>query len=417
MSGLLLAAAILSALPAGAFPTAGRLNVDVEGVAPAVEDRAPRASLEVAALLEAVLEAVRQQTSPADYEARAEEFREALAGRTTQFLLTYRITGSPFLRPATPDPGEDLEGRPADPEIEAEPALEWPEFEESGAEEWVLPLNATIDTRRLREYLTGRGLLVAWDARPSVVLDVRGSAGLDPGEAAGPLAELRRYLVRALERGEVVVVEPGVRGTPLSGEEDALDLARALGADIGLEVGVRWWPTGTGTSGGVAEVSVRARRASDAADLALSRFQGAGYHELAPEALQRALEAVRDQVAENVLLQLSRNWSELARSSGPVDAVLLDVSSLVHVDAVRSAIEFGLDAEEAVLSELGPRRARLRVTAQLSAGALQDRLTAMAFDGFRLQPVEVSPDQIVMRVRAEPSAAEAAPGEPLDALD
>jgi hypothetical protein len=41
----------------------------------------------------------------------------------------------------------------------------------------------------------------------------------------------------------------------------------------------------------------------------------------------------------------------------------------------------------------------------LSAGALQDRLAAVAFEGFRLEPVRVRRDRVELRVaRREPAS-------------
>jgi hypothetical protein len=293
-------------------------------------------------------------------------------------VLTYRITGSLQRRPSAENPA---------------------------VEELVLPLNATVDARRVREFLAGSGLLepVAQE-RPSLALRVQPAAGLDPRRAAGPLAALRQQLIQAFEARELVVIEPALRATPLTGDESALDLARALGADVGLEVAVDWRPGGSGgVRGGIAEVSIQVRRASDGAALALARFEGAGYHPAPEEALLRALEAVRPQLVDNVALQLSQNWDELTRTAGPVEVQLLDVTSLLQVDAVRTALEGPLAAQSVELSELRPGGALLRVSARLSPGALQDRLAASTFEGFQLEAVAVDSERVSLRVRPAPS--------------
>ena len=143
---------------------------------------------------------------------------------------------------------------------------------------------------------------------------------------------------------------------------------------------------------------------------ALARFEGAGYHADEDEALMRALEAVREQVAENIVFQLSRNWDELARADGPIEVVLLDVTSLIQVRAVRSALEASLGAKETALLELRPGSAWLRVVARLSPGALQERLTSVVFDGFQLETVEVEPERLSLRIRPEEIVLEAPAG-------
>ncbi len=57
-----------------------------------------------------------------------------------------------------------------------------------------------------------------------------------------------------------------------------------------------------------------------------------------------------------------------------------------------------LGAREAHVVALGPRSAELVVEGPLSAGALQDRLAAVPFEGFRLEPVRVRRDRVELRV-------------------
>ena len=68
-----------------------------------------------------------------------------------------------------------------------------------------------------------------------------------------------------------------------------------------------------------------------------------------------------------------------------------------------------LGAQRADLVEIGPGSAELRVRASLSPGALQDRLSAVRYDGFSLEPVEVRRGEVSLRVlgaRPPPGSAD-----------
>lgn len=354
---------------------AGPVTVSVEGVVLAegqgsVRDRALNEAI-VAAALEASLRFL--PVSRFEVPEELERLREALRGTASRFVLTYRVDGPVFTRPRIDEP-EVLET--------------------------VLPLTATLDGGRLREYLREQGWLEAPADRPSIALRVAPESGLEPDLAAGPLGGFEQFLLRSLEASGFVVMEP--RMSPYGLEEgSALALARSLGADLALEVGVSWRDrvAQARVVGGVADVEVRALRADDGVEIARSRFEAPAYHDDREEALVRALQALGDQVAQNLELQLERNWQTLARGQGPVELRLLELQSLLQANAVRDALTATLDAERVELLALGPGSAELRVAIALSPGALQDRLTAVAFEGFRLEPLRTTRDRVELRVQ------------------
>ena len=121
------------------------------------------------------------------------------------------------------------------------------------------------------------------------------------------------------------------------------------------------------------------------------------------------VEALEDQLARNLLMQLDRNWRALSPDDAPVYLRLSNVSSYRQIEAVRRLMSDVLGADRAQVLSLGPRSAELVFQGPLSAGALQERLAAVPFDGFRLEPVEVRRDRVELRVaRIGPAAAAAA---------
>ena len=205
------------------------------------------------------------------------------------------------------------------------------------------------------------------------------------------------------------VVDPALRAPGSIYMESGFELARSLGADVAIEVGIRWRERATlRLGGGRAEVRVRARRTDDGSEVALARFAAPAYHVDPDEAFARALEAVQAQVAENLALQLNRNWRALtAQDPGPVELRLLNATSLGQVDAVQETLRNVLGAEEASLVTLAPWVAEILVKGPLSPGALLERLVGVDFDGFRLRPVEISRQGVEVRVEPliDPEAA------------
>jgi len=161
----------------------------------------------------------------------------------------------------------------------------------------------------------------------------------------------------------------------------------------------------------VAEVRARALRADDGSELAIARFEAAGYDVERDEAITRALGALEPQLASNLGLQLERNWQAQTPGERPVELELEAVSSLVQVDAVRRAILGTLAAKTVEVRTLEAGSATLRVVSSLSAGGLQERLASLHFDGFALSPVEAGAGRARLRVEISARAPEElAPG-------
>jgi hypothetical protein len=342
-----------------------------------------------AALVEAVLAVARTQLARPLDEEEEEALREALGPGAATAVVTYRI-----------EPGSG-------PRLRAGDVLQ---------QEYALALTATVDSDQVRTQLAEIGWLAPRSERPSVVLlaHLRGRDDPDAPFSPALLQSFQGLLEQRLAREGFVVVEPALRASPASQSEGALGLARAVGADVAVDVGVRWTAhaAGSASPGGTVQVRLRAFRTEDGSKLAASRFDAPAYHARPEEAQVRALEAVESQVAENLVLQLQQNWTELSRDAGPVLLVLHEVSGLVQVAGVRDALLGSLSAREVALLRLGPRSAALEVRVEFSPGALQDRLSALAFEGFRLEPRSVSPDQVEMRVVASPLEPEPAGSAP-----
>jgi hypothetical protein len=331
-----------------------------------------------AAMLEAVLEVARLYVPSGENAPDEQHLRELLKGRAPGYVLTYRIHGSPKRRRSAEFPGRD---------------------------ELVLGLTATVDAGQVRQALEELGVMAGSGDRPSVVLRVRGAAptATSPVGLYNGFAE---YLARALVDEGYVIVDPALH--PGGGlDRGALELAQTIGADVSIDVAVSWLQREVSDQlvGGTAEVRLRAQRARDGSDLARARFQAPAYHQDADEALLRSLEALRGQVADNLLQQLDRNWTALARDDGPVRLQLVGVTAFRQVESVRSTLTRVLGAKRADLLEVGPGSAELGVSGPLTAGALQDRLTAVQYEGFALEPLEVRASQVRLRVRATPAAS------------
>ncbi len=377
-------ALVLAPSPAEALEP---VTVDVQGTVELSDKNAGNArELALhAALVEAAFEVARRFVPPAVMEFEQERIRETLAAGAAGFILTYRVDGPVGTRPAADDPEK---------------------------KEFVLGLSATLDAARVRERLQKLGVLRERRERASLVLRVSLNAS-GPGRVPALPSAFAHYLTRRLEAAGLVVVDPALRAAGSLGAGDAFELARSLGTDLAIEVGIRWQehPATSLVAGGRAAVRVLALRTDDGSEVALARFAAPAYHDDPDEAFARALEALQAQVADNLTLQLERNWQALAKERGPVELRLLNATSLVQVDAVQETLRSALGADEATLVTLGPWVAEILVTGPLSPGALQDRLVGAAFDGFRLQPVEVSRQLVEVRVEtlAEPAARPAPP--------
>ncbi|HXZ86836.1 MAG TPA: hypothetical protein VEI82_15240 [Myxococcota bacterium] len=390
MSRRLIAALAAACLAA---PLAARalepVSVSVQGVVSAAEvgDVPPRDAAYRAGLVAAVLEAARGILGPDKYAASADALREKVKPEAQRFVLTYRIDGPLEKRHSALDPA---------------------------VEEYALAITARIDTTQLRALLVKEGFLHEAGDRPSLALRVRPVGALEGSPPTAPLAHLEEALRKELTAKEFVLVDPALRPGTGGESASALELARAVGADVALELEVDWRPAAPGASsvpGGVAEVRARAQRTDDGSDLAVARFEAAGYQADRDAAIARALEAVEPQVGENLALQLERNWQAIAATDRPVELGLDSVSSLEQVMAVRRVLLQQLGARSAELRELRPHGATLQIVSPLGPGALQEKLASVRFDGFALSPEEAGAGRARLRVETHPAAPETlAPG-------
>jgi hypothetical protein len=366
--GIGLAAAVQAARPT---------TVQVEATVPIdqASSRTARNRAFQTALVEAVLEVAREQLDRPLVGDEEERLREVLAPAASAAVLTYRIESGSGPRPVRGG------GR-------------------GGGEEYALGLVATIDAEHVASILRQVGWIETKSERPSVVFVTRADPDDRPPAVAGLLASFESRLEDRLRQEGFVVIEPALRARDTASPDDALAMARSLGAEVAIDMLVSWRShrVGSAAGGGSIQVRLRALRTQDGTELASSRFGAPGYHTRVEEAQALALESVEPQVADNLALQLGRNWRRLARDGGPLELVLVDVRGLAQVDEVREALTGSLGAREAELWRLGPRSASLRVRGDLSPGALQDRLAGMAFEGFRLEPRSVGVEQLELLV-------------------
>ena len=82
----------------------------------------------------------------------------------------------------------------------------------------------------------------------------------------------------------------------------------------------------------------------------------------------------------------------------PLVVHLSNVSALAQVEHVRDRLRAVLDADGVELAALGPRSAELVVRAAVSPGALQEQLTGSVFEGFRLEPVDLTRERLDLRI-------------------
>jgi hypothetical protein len=345
------------------------VEVSVEGVA-AIDEQKPGAARPAAlraALAEAVVEVARR-VLPRDPPPDADRLRELVGSRAEEAVIAYKVLPEGGPRRSTLDPAQ---------------------------REWAVRIAATVDAARVRERLRAEGLLRAPAARPSLVLLARGEG--EPATGAAALASLEDRLKRRLAEAKFVVVEPALRPGSVAGP---LETARALGADLSLDVRARWQPRDAEARvpGGVLEVEILALRVRDGMEVALARFEAAAWHADLAEAQARAVEALTPQAGENLILQLDRNWQELAADEPGVSIVLSGIPSLAAVESVVAALRSRVGAGQVELRALRPHLAELRVQGPLAAGALQERLVALPFEGFRLEPGALTREQVEVRV-------------------
>lgn len=350
------------------------ITVSVEGAIaldPETEGRARELALE-AALVEATLQAARSFLPEDVVRYEEERMREALGPVAASAILTYRLDAEIGRRRSRAAPG---------------------------GEEYAVRLTATVDTEQVRARLQEAGIGAQPASKPSVlVLARRQQAGGHTSQVA--LTLLEDHMKRRLEEAGFPLVEPALR-TPSGGEQGLpAEIGRALGADVALDLAAGWTEKGIGDRviGGVADVRVRALRVADRAQLGSSRFDVPAYHDDPMEAQMRAMESVGIQIAQNVILQLEQNWEALNEDERPLVIHLSNVSALAQVEHVRDRLRAVLDSGDVEIAALSPRSAELVVRADVSPGALQEQLAASAFDGFRLEPVDLTRERLDLRI-------------------
>lgn len=358
------------ALSPGAAPAVEPVQVRVAGsIEVTGENRySARAQAFDQALLEAVLAVAREMLPQATFELEEQRLRVDLVPVAARSVLNYR-----------PESAMEIQNDPGPPERTL----------------FVVPIVATVDAAQVRERLSELGYLGGGARRPSVALVVR---AVESPEL--PLDAFEQTLRRSLSAQGYTLVRPALRPGRGRVPPTAPELARALGADVAVDVEVLWRARrmGAGVVGGDARVQVRAERASDGSELARLTFETPAYHRDAAEATARALEALEEQVVRNLLLQLDRNWQVLDQPQGPLRLILVNVREFAEVDAVREALTELIGADGAKLRLLGPLRAEFELSSTLSPGSLQDRLVRTGFPGFELERVRVTSDLVELGV-------------------
>ncbi len=349
----------------------GRVEASSEELAGA-RDRAVEA-----AIVEAVVGVARELVGRPLLEPDVELLREALAPRAPALILTYRI-----------EPGGALRPVPGEPEL----------FQ------YVVRVTAAVDAAQLRRELDRVAFLGGGGGQPSVLVLVRGGSGGRRGRPDVRLEPLERSIRQDLRRHEFVVLDPGVLPGPDPEERSALELARTAGADVAVDVDVTLRRTGIGRRivGVVAEVTARAIRVQDGFELARVQLDTPAYHTDPDEATMRALDAVQEPLAQNLRVQLERNWGVLASERGPLSLIVRGVTGFSQVIAVWNLLSSGREVEGVELRALAPGRAEFSLREAPSSGVLQARLARAELPGFRLEPLAIAADRLELAVRALP---------------
>ena len=269
---------------------------------------------------------------------------------------------------------------------------------------YVVSVTATVDARQLRTELQLIGYLRRGPARPSVVIAVRIDSFGEERASDVRLEPLENTLRNELESHGFIVMEPGVLPGTDPRSRTASELARAVGADVAVDVGVRLRRTRVQTHlvGIVAEVSAYAVRVRDGFELAEIRLDTPAYHLNPDEATMRAVDAVREPISRNLRVQLEQNWVALMPEDHPILLVLHGVTRFAQVSAVYGLLEGGAGIEGVELRTVGPGQAEFAISAAPSPGVLQSRLLRAKLPGFRLAPLSVAADRIEVAIREVP---------------
>ncbi len=330
-----------------------------------------------AALLEAAIEIAQTLLRVPVAEEELELLYAELAPVAGGVILTYRI-----------EPGGELRAVPDSPDELA----------------YVVSVTATVDARQLRTELQLIGYLSTGPAQPSVVIAVRIDSFGDERASDVRLEPLEKALRKELESHGFIVMEPGLLPGADPRSRTASELARAVGADVAVDVGVRLRRTYVQRHvvGIVAEVSAYAVRVRDGFELAEVRLDTPAYHLNPDEATMRAVDAVREPISRNLRIQLEQNWSALLPEDRPTLLVLHGVTRFAQVSAVYSLLEEGGGIDGVELRTLGPGQAEFALLAAPSPGVLQSRLMRAKLPGFRLAPLSIAADRIEVVIREVP---------------
>ena len=314
---------------------------------------------------------------PERFAREAERLRDdSSSRRRRRFVLTYRVDGR----------ARAARTSPLDPEIQ----------------EWVLPVTAR-DRHGAAPRVPGARGLPPRRGRAAVAGDPRAlrSASSRRRRRSGALSHLG---AGAPHEARGAAVRAGRVGAP-AGRGERADAARSSSrAGVGRRRR-RSSSTWTGgrtrrppaSPGGVAEVRARALRSDDGSELAIARFEAAGYDADRDEAIARALLARRAPARRRTsALQLERNWQAQTPGERPVELELEAVSSLVQVDAVRRAL-LG-HARRAKSAEIRDARRRRRD----AAGGLLALGRGLCRSGSRASTSTASRSPRSRRARAAP---------------
>jgi hypothetical protein len=351
------------------------VTVTVEGAAE-IDEGAPGRARErafQAALVEATMAVALRLLTDDAMGVDQSQLRQGLSEGAAAAILTYRIEDELGERRSAEDPS---------------------------VREFALRLTATVDAEQVRSQLDALGLGRPSSSRPSVLVHAAGPAG-EGAIAQASLTRIEHYVKQRLAGAGFAVVEPALRASQRTGP-GLLELARGVGADLAVDLSLSWkdQAIATGITGGVLEAEARALRVGDGAQMASARFQAPSYHADPREAQARAVDAVQEQIGDNLLLQLERNWEALEGGARALRVVLANVGSFAQVQAVQERLQGAPGAQAVELAAMGPRSAELVVRGSLSAGALQERLVSAVFEDFRLEPVDLEADRVGVRVAA-----------------
>jgi hypothetical protein len=351
------------------------VSLTVEGAVEAIPGRSSSASDEAvaAAMVEAVVEVARRILRGAGPREDV-ELREALAPLAPSLVLGYRIEPGAGLRPLRGDPSRS---------------------------EYAVRVNATVDAAQVRVELKRLGWLRDAGGRPSVLLRVRNVERRWAGGEDPRLEPLERAVREELRANGYPVVDPGALPGADPEARSALELARAAGAAVAVEISVRL-KEAKATSrvpGVVAEVRTLALRAADGTELVRMRLDTPAYHSDPAEATMRALDAVRGPVARNLRVQLEQNWTALAEERAAVQLVLRGVTRFAQVEAVWTLLRETLGLKGAELRALSPAIAEFVLSDAPAPAVLESRLTRADLGPFRLEALSVAPDRLELMVR------------------